>query len=125
MTLKRKGISTASRKNKGRKFQQQIKASILEACPSLEPEDIVSTSMGAGGEDLKLSPKARKEFPYSVECKAVKAATSYNWYEQAKTNCPKGAEPIAIFKVDRKEPLVIISLDHFLNLTTKDKKERL
>lgn len=122
MTLRRKGITTASRKQKGRKFQQQVKDSILETFKSLEPDDIVSTSMGSNGEDLKLSPKARKEFPYSVECKSVKSATSYKWYEQSKANCPKGSEPIVVFKIDRKEPLVILSLEYFLNLTKGNTK---
>lgn len=117
-----KGITVASRKQKGRKFQQEVRDKILEAFPPLEPDDVVSTSMGAGGEDIKLSPAARKLFPYSVECKSVAKAALYSWYEQAKANCPKGTEPIVCAKANRKTPVVIVSLDHYMELTKRKKK---
>ncbi len=42
---------------------------ILENFKQLEPDDVVSTLMGDSGTDIKLSPAARKLFPYSPECK--------------------------------------------------------
>ncbi len=53
-------MKPSSAKAKGRKFQQDIRDMMLDLAPSLEKDDIRSTSMGAGGEDLQLSPAARK-----------------------------------------------------------------
>ena len=64
-------MKTQSAKAKGRKLQQWVRDLILETWNELEPDDVRSTSMGAGGEDLQLSPAARRKFGYSVECKNV------------------------------------------------------
>ena len=64
-------IKTSSAKNKGRKLQQWTRDRILELVPTLEPDDVKSTSMGAGGEDVQLSPAARKSVPLTIECKTL------------------------------------------------------
>ena len=58
-----------SAKSKGRRLQQKIAASIIEAFPHLNEDDCFSTSMGAQGEDIRMSPLARKSVPLSIECK--------------------------------------------------------
>jgi hypothetical protein len=113
-----KGISVAARKNKGRALQQKVRDLILATFPSLELDDVRSTSMGMGGEDLQLSPAARRRFPYSVECKRNKAFAIYGPYEQATANC-MGYEPIVVIQGDRKKPLVVLDLDHFMTLVQK------
>jgi len=114
-------ITTSSAKAKGRRHQQWVRDKIYKAFPQLEEGDVRSTSMGAGGEDLQLSPAARKGFPYSVECKAYKSFAIYKVFEQASSNCPKGAEPIAIIKGDRQRPLAVIDAEHFLQLVQAQK----
>lgn len=109
-------IKASSAKAKGRRHQQWVRDKIYDAFPLLEEGDVRSTSMGAGGEDLQLSPAARKVFPYSVECKAFKSFAIYKVLEQASSNAPKGAEPIAIIKGDRQRPLAVIDADHFFQL---------
>ena len=108
-----KGISVASRKNKGRNLQKWTRDKLLEFSKDLEPDDIKSTSMGASGEDVQLSPAARRQWPISVECKAKKAFAFYKDYEQAKANCPEGCEPVLICKGDRKKPMVIVDAEYF------------
>lgn len=115
---KSKGISTAARKNKGRQLQQKMRDAILASFPLLETDDVKSTAMGQGGEDVQLSPAARKVFPYSIECKRHKAFAVYGPYEQASTNSG-GYEPLLVIQGDRKKPLVILDLDHFMKLTTR------
>jgi len=88
---------------------------ILTHSPALQPDDVRSTSMGAGGEDVQLSPAARKKFPFSVECKAKSKVAVYSMYEQATENCPGGAEPLLVVKGDRKKPLAIVDAEWFLN----------
>tara|TARA_R100000541_G_scaffold16235_1_gene25833 strand:+ start:9772 stop:10128 length:357 start_codon:yes stop_codon:yes gene_type:complete len=114
------GITTASGKAKGRKHQQWTRDQILALHPTaLLPDDVKSTSMGAGGEDVQLSPAARRLFPYSVECKAHKSFAFYKIMEQAAANSPKGSEPLVIIKGDRKKPLAVVDAEHFFKLTTR------
>jgi len=111
-----KGISTASRKSKGRALQQLVRDAVLETYDSLEPDDCKSTAMGQGGEDVQLSPAARKLFPYSVECKRHRAFAVYGPYEQAKANAG-GYQPLLVIQGDRKKPLAILDFNHFMELT--------
>lgn len=111
-------ISTAARKAKGRSLQNKIKKSVLSHFPHLENEDVKSTSMGQTGEDIQLSPAARKVFPYSVEAKKHKAFAVYGPYEQASSNA-NGYEPLLVIEGDRKKPLAIIDFEHFMSLTTR------
>ncbi len=108
--------SAASSKAKGRKFQQWVRDLIYDKFPSLEEGDVKSTSMGASGEDIQLSPAARRKLPYSIECKARKSLPLYAWYMQAKANTPSGAEPMLVVKQDRSKPLVVIDAEYFFTL---------
>lgn len=110
-------MRTSSLKAKGRNFQQKIAARLLKAF-NLEPGDIESRSMGAQGEDLMLSPAARKLIPYSFECKKHKAFGVYSHYEQAKENSGKYT-PVLVIEADRKKPLVVIDFETFLKLIQK------
>lgn len=109
-------IKPSSAKAKGRRHQQWVRDKIYETFPDLEEGDVRSTSMGAGGEDLQLSPAARRLFPYSVECKAFKSFAIYKVLEQASSNAPEGVEPIAIIKGDRQRPLAVLDAEHFFQL---------
>lgn len=114
-------IKPSSAKAKGRRHQQWVRDQILALFPKLEPDDVRSTGMGQGGEDVQLSPAARKLFPYSVECKALKSISVYKFMEQAEANCPANAEPIAIIKADRQKPLAVLDAEHFFKLIGKKK----
>jgi len=114
-------IKTSSAKAKGRKHQQWVRDQILAVYPQLESDDVRSTSMGAGGEDVQLSPAARKLFPYSVECKAHKSFAIYTVMDQAETNCPKNVQPMGIIKADRRRPLVVVDAEYFFGIMEKGK----
>ena len=43
-------------KSKGRRFQQKVARAILDVFPHLTEDDVRSTSMGAPGEDIQMSP---------------------------------------------------------------------
>ena len=111
-----KGISVAARKQKGRLMQQQLMKQLLAKFPQLEPDDISSRSMGAGGEDLLLSPAARKLIPYSFECKSLARFVGHNQIEQAVTNTPAGSAPVAVVKANHKKPVVIMYLDEWIKM---------
>lgn len=107
-------MKPASAKAKGRALQQLLCRELLGAFMTLEPDDVTSRSMGAGGEDILLSPAARKLIPYSFECKNIAAFAGYNYLTQAESNCPKGATPVAVVKANHKKPVVIMYLDDWI-----------
>lgn len=76
--------------------------------------------MGAGGEDILLSPLARKNFPYSVECKNVEKLNVWTAYEQASENSGK-FEPILFMKKNRKKALAVMDAEHFFKLLRSNK----
>jgi len=102
-----------SAKAKGRKLQQVVRDMILKYSPSLEIDDVKSTSMGAGGEDVQLSPAARRQYPVSIECKSRASFAFYKDYDQAVMNCPKDCEPMVVAKANHRNPVVIIDADWF------------
>lgn len=104
-------------KAKGRIAQQYVRDKILEAFPQLEKDDVRSTAMGQGGEDLQLSPAARKLLPYGIEVKNKATSQIHTYYEQAKSH--GDYEPLVIVHRDRGIYLATISLEHFLKLLLK------
>jgi hypothetical protein len=111
-------VKTASAKAKGRALQQLVRDAILEEfAEHLEEDDVRSTAMGQSGEDIQLSPLARRLFPFTVECKAREAISVYPWFNQAKQNKDKGT-PILVVKQNRSEPLVVLDLNDFMTLVS-------
>lgn len=105
-----------SAKQKGRSFQQLVRDRLLKEFPSLHESDILSTSMGAQGADLRLSYAAQQAIPYTFECKARKSAKGlYDWMAQARSGGPT-LTPIVVLKADRQKPLVMLEFDHFIDL---------
>ena len=107
----------SSSKQKGRKGQQIVRDAILAMFPELEPDDVRSTAMGQSGEDLQLSPAARKVLPYQIEVKNKARSQIHSYHDQAKTH--GNYTPLVFVKMDRKETLAIIEMDKFLELLRK------
>ena len=106
-----------SRKSKGAKFQNEIRDLILEKfSEQLEPDDVKTAVMGESGVDIKLSPAAQRLFPWAVEAKRTEKMSVPAWWEQARANSCEKLKPLIITKQNRKEPLVILSLEDFLEL---------
>ena len=80
-------ISIQSRKSKGRKLQQHI-CKLAKEIFNLGDGDIESRSMGAFGEDLMMSPRARAVLPVSIECKNQKNFPSLAAIRQSEANKP-------------------------------------
>lgn len=98
-----------------------MRDAILEAFPTLEPDDVRSTAMGQPGEDIQFSPAARKVLPYQIEVKNKAASQIHTYYNQAITHGKH--EPLVVVKKDRDIPLAIVSLDHFLTLLKEKNNE--
>jgi hypothetical protein len=111
-------MKPSSAKAKGRTWQQEVRDKILNVFDTLEFDDVKSTSMGAGGEDVQLSPAARKLLPIQIECKRTKTLkTVYGWVEQAKTHGKH--EPVVFVRADRENGLAICNIDHYFELQKK------
>tara|TARA_R110002096_G_scaffold364541_1_gene557645 strand:+ start:199 stop:543 length:345 start_codon:yes stop_codon:yes gene_type:complete len=107
---------TKHAKAKGRNLQNLLRDKLRVAFPSLEEDDIKSQTMGMSGEDIVLSPAARKQIPYSFECKNVERLQFWATVEQCESNCKEGITPTIVVKKNRKKPMVAIPLDVFLGL---------
>tara|TARA_R110000803_G_scaffold39087_3_gene84270 strand:- start:408 stop:641 length:234 start_codon:yes stop_codon:yes gene_type:complete len=69
--------------------------------------------MGQHGEDIQLSPAARKFLPFSFECKKYAAFSVYTHYKQASVNST-GHTPILVIEANRQKPLVVMAFDDWL-----------
>ena len=109
-------MNTASRKAKGRRLQNKIRDLLIEHFSEvLEDDDIRCAIMGESGEDLKLSPAARKLIPYSIECKNQEKLNIWGALEQAEENSGKHS-PLVIFKRNRSKTYAILEFDKLLEL---------
>lgn len=88
-----------SAKAKGRRLQQHARDAFIAAL-DIPAEDLRSTSMGAGGEDLQMSALARKLVPFAIECKNTETLSIWKAIEQARTHIKRN---------DRRDPLVVFS----------------
>jgi len=94
-----------------------VRDTLLGAAPELEPDDIRSTSMGASGEDILLSPAARKIYPLSIECKNQERINIWESLKQAETNAKQyGATPTLFFKRNRSEAYVCVPAEFLVKI---------
>jgi len=118
-------------KAKGRRLQQKIVSDIVEAFPHLKEDDVISTSMGCGGEDVRLSPLARNSIPLSIEAKNQEKLNIWDAYSQATSNCPENATACVIFKKNNSDTFAMLPWKSLLELyveiskkSTNGKKKR-
>ena len=109
-------MKTRSGKAKGRRLQNKIRDLLLEHfSDKLEPDDVKVAIMGESGEDIKLSPAARKLIPYSFECKNQEKLSIWSSLEQAAENSGD-YPPVLIFKRNRSKTYVTVELEEFMKL---------
>ena len=109
-------MKPSSCKSKGRRFQQKVASAVLDTFPNLHPDDVRSTSMGCGGEDLQLSEAARIALPLSIECKCVERLNVWQCLEQTERNAPQGTTPCLVFSRNRSPTYAILPWKAVLTL---------
>jgi len=107
-----------SGKSKGRRGQKEVRQLILDHFPELDEGDIDWRSMGAGGTDLILSPKAENEVgPLRFE---VKYQSSPPWepgLEQAKDHVEGENDiPIYVRRRNYEDWVVVMPFEDLLRL---------
>ena len=113
-------MKTRSAKSKGRRLQNQVKELLLEAFTELEPDDISTAIMGETGEDIKLSPAARREIPFSFECKNQEKINIWESLNQAEENSGD-YPPVLIFKRNRSKTYAVLEIDDFIDIINEPK----
>jgi len=114
-------MKTRSAKNKGKRLQNDVRDLILETFNELEPDDVRSTTMGDSGEDILLSPAARKLFPFSVECKNQERLNIWDSLSQAEENAGPHI-PLLVFKRNRSKTYISMEINDLIKILN-DKKE--
>ena len=109
-----------SRKSKGKGFQNSLRDDLIDRL-GIDPGDILSTAMGQSGCDLYLSPAARAQFPFGVECKAQERIALPEWWEQCTRNAAaEGLTPLLVLKQSRREALAVLRWTDLLALLRHD-----
>ena len=114
-------MKTRSAKNKGKRLQNKVRDLLLETFSDLEPDDIRSAIMGETGEDIKLSPAARRLIPYSFECKNQEKINIWDSLQQAEENCGD-YDPVLIFKRNRSKTYAVVNVEKFIELINENSK---
>ena len=112
-------MKTSSKKGKGRRLQNFVRDRLVTSFPSLEDDDIKVAIMGENGEDIKLSPAAKKAIPYSFECKNQERLSIWESLNQAEENC-EDRVPVLVFKRNRSKTYAVIEFDKFTKLIGED-----
>ena len=106
-----------SAKSKGRRHQQRICRDLVDTFgDAIGSDDVRSTSMGAGGEDVLLSTRAQELIPYSFEAKCCERLNLWSAIEQAESNCPVNRTPCVVVAKNRTRPYAVVPWEHFLTL---------
>ena len=114
-------MKTRSAKNKGKRLQNKVRDILLETFDTLEPDDIRSAVMGDSGEDIQLSPAARKLIPYSIECKNQEKLNIWSSLEQAEDNAGPHI-PLLVFKRNRSKTYIAMEINDLIKILNDKEK---
>ncbi len=112
--------SPKASKAKGRRLQNLVRDKLRAVFSDrLEEDDIKSQIMGVNGEDIVLSPAARKLIPYSIECKNVERLNVWQCIKQAEDNTHKDCMPALVIKRNQTNPYIMVPLDIWIKIISK------
>ena len=113
-------MKTSSAKAKGRRACAELREVLLQvgARLGLKDDDIKVVPSGVTGEDLWLSPAARKVFPYAIEVKNQESIQIWKACLQAEAHA-KGTDyiPLLAFRRNKERFKVCLDLEWFLKIT--------
>ena len=108
-------MKAKSAKAKGRKLQNKVVEELRKAYPELEDDDIKAQIMGVSGEDVVLSPLAKRLIGLSFECKNQERLNLWDSLSQAETNC-EDRTPVLVFKRNRSKTYAAIPFEFLIKL---------
>jgi len=116
-------MNVQSKKQKGRKLQNEIVEAFLNEFSNLTENDIVGTSMGKAGTDIQLSEKALDYIPIDVEAKYQENLNIWGALKQViervenrLKNKPEHKQkiPAVIFRRNRTDTFICLKFNDFL-----------
>tara|TARA_B110000444_G_C18844154_1_gene600834 strand:+ start:256 stop:594 length:339 start_codon:yes stop_codon:yes gene_type:complete len=108
-------MSARSSKAKGRRLQNFVRDLLRSTFKNkLEDDDIKSQIMGVNGEDIVLSPAAKKILPFSIECKNVEKFSIWKSLKQTEANTANGSTPLLIFKRNNTKTYVVEDINTWI-----------
>tara|TARA_R110002012_G_scaffold257642_1_gene437905 strand:+ start:108 stop:446 length:339 start_codon:yes stop_codon:yes gene_type:complete len=111
-------VKARSAKAKGRKLQNLVVKELRKAYPELEEDDIKGQVMGMSGEDVVLSPLAKRLIGLSFECKNQERLNLWDSLSQAENNCEERT-PVLVFKRNRSDTYAAIPFEFLIKLISK------
>jgi len=108
-------MKTKSRKNKGVRLQNYVAEQISKTL-ELDKADVKPAIMGESGVDIHLSSKAKKMFPFSIECKNQEKWNIHEFWKQTLSNLIPNTKPLLIIKRNREIPLVVMKFNDLLEI---------
>lgn len=113
---KAKGMRPQSAKAKGRRLQQFVARELVALFPGvLDFDDCRSTSMGAAGDDVLLSPLAQRIIPCDFECKNVENLPIWAALKQASARRKDRRIPTVVAGRNRRKPVVVVPFGWLFN----------
>ena len=112
-------MKAKSAKAKGRKLQNKVVEELRKAYPELENDDIKAQIMGVSGEDIVLSPLAKRLIGLSFECKNQERLNLWDSLSQAETNA-ENRTPVLVFKRNRSKTYAAIPFDFLIELLSSN-----
>ena len=117
-------IKPRSCKNKGARFQKEIKELIHEHFPEIERDSLKVAIMGESGVDIHISPDVRhRRLPLAIECKNTEKLNIWKAIQQAESNSgDDGNFPVVFFRRNRTKPYVVLDAEDFLTILSEATK---
>ena len=112
-------VKAKSAKAKVRKLQNFVVEKLREIYSELEDDDIKAQIMGVSGEDIVLSPLAKKLIGLSFECKNQERLNLWDSLSQAESNAEKRT-PVLVFKRNRSDVYAAIPFEYLIKLLSSD-----
>lgn len=129
---KKKIIKVASRKAKARILQnwtcEQVSKATQIPWGKIDDAEIKPRPMGQSGADVILSSRARKAFPFTVECKNQLKWNILAWIEQVKANLYPDTDWLLVLKrsgpkkKDQTKEVVVLDAEVFFEMIKRLKR---
>lgn len=111
-------MKTSSAKAKGRRACAEVIELLkrFSAVP-LGDGDLEITTSSVPGEDIRMSPAARKQFPFAIESKNQEKLQIWSALEQAESYRKEDRIPLLFFRRNRSKLYVALDAEEFFELT--------
>jgi len=116
---KKRRITVSSGKAKGRRLQNLVCEEFIKKHPKLREGDIRPALMGESGTDIKMSPLAKDEIIFDIECKNQEKLNIWSALNQAEENTEENRISLLVFRRNHSKNYAVIEFDKLMELLYK------